>query len=85
MFNSSYAGFTIRSIPINPIKTASHLFIPTFSDKKNIEPNVTKIGPPKVKLTTSAKGISLKAIKRAIIANVPAIALNACSLGLVVL
>ena len=48
------------------MKTADHLLIPTFSDKKNIEPKVTKIGPPKVKLTTSAKGISLKAIKSAI-------------------
>ena len=67
------------------MKTADHLLIPTFSDKKNIEPKVTKIGPPKVKLTTSAKGISLRAIKSAIIAKVPVIALKACNLGLVVL
>ena len=53
--------------------------------KKNIDPNVTEIGPPKVKLTTSAKGISLSAINKAIIANVPVIALKACNLGLLVL
>ena len=53
--------------------------------EKNIDPNVTKIGPPKVKLTTSAKGISLSAINKAIIANVPVIALKACNLGLLVL
>ena len=85
MFNSSYAGLTINNMPKKPINTADHLLIPTFSDKKNIEPKVTKIGPPKVKLTTSAKGISLKAINRATIANVPVTALKACSLGLVVL
>ena len=67
------------------MKTADHLLIPTFSDKKNIEPKVTKIGPPKVKLTTSAKGISHKAIKSAIIAKVPVTALKVCNLGLVVL
>ena len=67
------------------MKTADHLLIPTFSDKKNIEPKVTKIGPPKVKLTTSAKGISLKAIKSATIAKVPDTALKACHLGLEVL
>ena len=67
------------------MKTADHLLIPTFSDQKNIEPNVTKIGPPKVKLTTSARGISLKAIKSATIARVPVTALKACNLGLVVL
>ena len=72
-------------MPINPIKTADHLRIPTFSDKKNIEPSVTNIGPPKVRLTTSAKGISLRAIKSAIIASVPETALKACSFGLVVL
>ena len=67
------------------MKTADHLLIPTFSERKNIDPNVTNIGPPKVRLTTSANGIFLKAIKRAIIANVPDIALNACNFGLVVL
>ena len=44
-----------------------------------------RYGPPKVKLTTSAKGISLKAIKSATIAKVPVTALKACNLGLVVL
>ena len=85
MFNSSYAGLTMNNIPKNPMNTAVHLLRPTFSDKKNIEPNVTKIGPPKVKLTTSAKGISLRATKRAMIAKVPVTALKACNLGRVVL
>ena len=85
MFNSSYAGLTINNMPMKPINTADHLLIPTFSDKKNIEPRVTKIGPPKVRLTTSANGISLKAMNSATIANVPLIALNVCSFGLVVL
>ena len=85
MFNSSYAGLTINNMPKKPINTADHLLIPTFSDKKNIEPRVTKIGPPKVRLTTSANGISLKAMNSATIANVPLTALKACSFGLVVL
>ena len=85
MFNSSYAGLTINNMPRKPINTADHLLKPTFSDKKNIEPRVTKIGPPKVRLTTSANGISLKAMNSATIANVPLTALKACSFGLVVL
>jgi hypothetical protein len=50
---------------------------PTFSDKNIIEAIVTKIGPPKVKETTSAKGSSLKPKNNAIIASAPQIALNA--------
>ena len=68
-------------MPINPKKTADHLFIPTFSDKKKIEATVTNIGPPKVSETTSAKGNSLKPINKAIIAKAPVIALNACKPG----
>ena len=45
---------------MNPMITADHLFIPTFSDKKNIEATVTNIGPPKVKEITSARGNSLR-------------------------
>ena len=75
----------IINIPINPMITADHLLIPTFSERKNIDPKVTNIGPPKVRLTTSANGISLKAIKRAMIAKVPLTALKACNFGLDVL
>ena len=71
------AGCTINSIPKNPRKTADHLFIPTFSDKKIIDAIVTNIGPPKVKDTTSAKGSSLKPKNRAMIAKAPHIALKA--------
>ena len=77
MFNSWYAGLTIKSIPINPINTADHLLKPTFSERKKIDPKVTNIGPPNVKLTTSASGISLKAMNNATIAKVPLTALNA--------
>ena len=70
------AGWTIKSIPKKPKKTADHLFIPTLSDKKIIDAIVTNIGPPKVKETTSAKGNSLKPKNSAIIAKAPLIALN---------
>ena len=75
----------IINIPINPIITADHLLVPTFSERKNIDPKVTNIGPPNVRLTTSANGISLRAIKRAMIAKVPLTALKACNFGLDVL
>ena len=68
-------------MPANPKRTADHLFIPTFSDKKKMEATVTNIGPPNVKDTTSARGNSLKPIKRAIIARAPVIALKACKPG----
>ena len=71
------AGWTINNIPKKPKKTADHLFTPTLSDKNIIDAIVTKIGPPKVKETTSAKGSSLKPKNNAIIASAPQIALNA--------
>ncbi len=85
MFRSTKAGCTINNMPMNPIKTADHLFIPTFSDKNIIENIVTKIGPAKVSEITSASGKFLKAIKSAIIATAPLIALKACKIGLLVL
>ena len=72
-------------MPINPIKTADHLFAPTFSERNIIEKIVTKIGPAKVKDMTSAKGKFLKAIKRATMAMAPLTALKACKAGLLVL
>ena len=66
---------------MKPKKTADHLFIPTFSDKKKIDATVTKIGPPKVKETTSAKGNSRSPTNNAIIANAPVMALKACKPG----
>ena len=62
---------------MKPKNTADHLFMPTFSDKKKIEATVTKIGPPNVNDTTSARGNSLRPINKAIIAAAPAKALNA--------
>ena len=70
---------------MKPKKTADHLFIPTFSDKKKIDATVTNIGPPNVRDTTSAKGNSLKPINNAIIAAAPVKARNACKPGLEVL
>ena len=49
---------------------------PTFSDKNKIDAIVTNIGPPKVNEITSAKGSFLRPKKRAMIANVPLMALN---------
>ena len=74
----------IIKIPKNPIKTANHLKIPTFSLNKNIEKIVVKIGAAKVMLTTVAKGNSLKAIKIAIKAINPDVHLNKCKPGLLV-
>ena len=56
-------GSVIIKIPINPIITASHLNIPTFSFNKKIEKIVVKIGAAKDILTTVAKGKLLSAIK----------------------
>ena len=67
----------IKSIPIKPTKTADQRLTPTFSDKNKIEAIVTKIGPPKVRETTSAKGRLRKPKKMQINAMVPEIALNA--------
>ena len=75
----------MNNIPIKPIKTADHLFAPTFSERNIIEKIVTNIGPANVREITSAKGKFLKAIKRAIILISPLTALNACKTGLLVL
>ena len=56
MFNSSYAGLTINSMPMKPINTADHLLIPTFSDKKNIEPKLDK------NIIISAHGNSIRSL-----------------------
>ena len=71
-------------IPKNPIITASHLKIPTFSLNKNIEKIVVKIGAAKDMLTTVAKGNSLRAIKIATKATKPDVHLNKCKPGLLV-
>ena len=44
MFKLSNPGSVIIRIPINPITTANHLYIPTFSLKKKIDKNVVNIG-----------------------------------------
>ncbi len=72
-------------MPTKPIKTADHLLIPTVSPKTKIDAIVTKIGPAKVRETTSARGKFLRPKKIQIKAVVPAIALNACNPGLEVL
>ena len=79
------AGWTISVIPTKPKKTADQRLIPTFSDKKMIDAMVTKIGPPKVSDTTSARGKYLKPKKIQTKAIEPQIALKACKPGLVVL
>ena len=63
-------------IPINQIRTASHLKIPTFSFKRKIEKIVVNIGAAKEILTTVAKGNSLKAINIATSAINPDIHLS---------
>ena len=77
-------GSVIIKIPIKPIRTASHLNIPTFSFNKKIEKIVVNIGAAKEILTTVAKGNSLKAIKIATRAIKPEIHRNACNPGLFV-
>ena len=59
------------------MKTADQRLMPTFSDKNIIDAIVTKIGPPKVKETTSANGKFLRPKKIQINPIVPEIALNA--------
>ena len=56
-----------------------------FSGKNKIDAIVTKIGPPKVRETTSANGRLRRPKKIQINAIAPEIALNACRPGLVVL
>ena len=72
MFIELNPGSEITSIPINPTKTANHLYKPTFSLNKKIDIIVVKIGAANEILTTVAKGNSLKAIKIATIAIKPA-------------
>ena len=72
-------------MPIKPRKTADQRLIPTFSDKKIIDAIVTKIGPPKVSDTTSARGKCLNPKKMQIKAIEPQIALKVCKPGLDVL
>ena len=81
MFNSVIPGSVIIKIPIKPIKTASHLNIPTFSLNKKIEKIVVNIGAAKEILTTVANGSSLKAINIAIRAISPEPHLKACNPG----
>ena len=59
--------------------------MPTFSDKNIIDAIVTKIGPPKVSDTTSARGKCLRPKKIHTKAIKPQIALKICRPGLVVL
>ena len=67
---------------MNPIITANHLKIPTFSLSKKIEKIVVKIGAAKDMLTTVANGNSLSAIKIATKAISPDVHLNKCKPGL---
>ena len=77
-------GSVIIKIPINPIITASHLYLPTFSLKKKIESKVVKIGAANEILTTVAKGKFLKAVKIDSRAIRPKIHLSKCKPGLLV-
>ena len=49
-------------MPKKPIKTANHLYIPTFSFKIKIDKMVVNIGAANEILTTVAKGSFLNAI-----------------------
>ena len=62
MLRELIPGSVITKIPINPIITASHLYIPTFSCNKKIEKIVVKIGAAKDILTTVARGKFLIAV-----------------------
>ncbi len=67
---------------MNPIITAIHLYLPTFSLKKKIESIVVKIGAANEMLTTVAKGKFLKAVKIDNKAIKPKIHLSKCKPGL---
>ena len=71
--------------PINPIITALHLVALTFSLKKNILNNVTKMGPANVIATVSANYKFLSAMKIAAIAKAPKALRQKCKLILFVL
>ena len=85
MFKSEIPGSVIIKMPTKPIRTASHLNIPTFSFNKKIDKMLVKIGAAKDILTTVAKGNSLKAINIATKAIKPDPHLKACKPGLLVL
>ena len=78
-------GSVIIKIPINPIITANHLYIPTFSLNKKIEKIVVKIGAAKEILTTVASGKLLKAINIATKAIKPEKHLRKCKPALFVI
>ena len=78
-------GSVIIKIPINPIITANHLYIPTFSLNKKIEKIVVKIGAAKEILTTVANGKLLKAINIATKAIRPEKHLRKCKPALFVI
>ena len=84
MFKDVIPGSVITKIPINPIITANHLYIPTLSFNKKIEKIVVKIGAAKDMLTTVAKGKLLKAIKIATSAISPDRHLKKCNPALLV-
>ena len=77
-------GSVIIKIPINPIKTANHRNIPTFSCNKKIENIVVKIGAAKEILTTVANGKLRNAIKIATKAIRPEKHLKKCKPALLV-
>ena len=85
MFNDVNPGSDIINTPINPTRTANHLYKRTFSFNKNIEKMVVNIGAAKVILTTVAKGRFRKAINIEIKAINPAKHLFKCRKGLSVL
>ena len=74
----------MTKIPINPIKTASHLYKPTFSCNKKIENIVVNIGAAKEILTTVANGKLRKATKIATRAIKPEKHLKKCKPALLV-
>ena len=74
-------GSVIIRIPTNPIMTANHLKIPTFSLSKKIDNMVVNIGAAKEMLTTVASGSCLKAINIAISAINPEPHRKACNPG----
>ena len=84
MLRELIPGSVITKIPINPIITASHLYIPTFSCNKKIEKIVVKIGAAKDMLTTVAKGKFLRAINIATKAIKPEKHLKKCRPALLV-
>ena len=84
MLSSLIPGSVMTRMPINPISTANHLKIPTFSLNKKIEKIVVNIGAAKDILTTVARGNSLKAINIATNAIKPDRHLSKCKPGLFV-